>query len=165
MNNHHRPIATKVLIAVELCLALVTMFATWDLLRDPTGNTVGPLTSFLLVGTPFETYLVPALVLFLVGGAMPLGMALLGLFRVRWARWGHVAAGVVLVAWAISSAVASGLVSSNQVVFVAIGLVLCALAAVDFRAEKKEQALEDAEAAAEAAEDFSSAGGTRPAAP
>ena len=92
----HRPLATRVLIAVELCLACVTMFATWDLLRDPTGNSVGPLTSFLLVGTPFDSYLVPALVLFVIGGALPLGMALVGLLRARWARWGHVAVGVLL---------------------------------------------------------------------
>ncbi|MFO0593654.1 MAG: hypothetical protein U0228_00045 [Myxococcaceae bacterium] len=146
---HHRPLATKVLIAVELCLACVTMFATWDLLRDPTGNSVGPLTAYLLVGTPFDTYLVPAFVLFIVGGAVPLGMALIGLFRVRWARWGHVAAGALIAVWAISTSAIAGLLSSNQVVFVAVGLMMCGLAAVDFRAEKAEQAAEDAEAAAD----------------
>lgn len=148
----HRPIATRVLIAVELCLAFVTMYATWDLLRDPTGNSAGELASFLLVGTPFETYLVPALVLFVVGGVLPLGMAVLGLLRVRWARWGHVTVGALLGLGAIAQSLYTGLVSGNQVVFVTIGLLMGVLALIDFRAEKVEQLAEAAEAAREEAD-------------
>jgi hypothetical protein len=135
----HRPLATRVLIFVELCLAAITMAATWDLLRDPTGNSVGPLASFLLVGTPFETYLVPAFVLFLIGGALPLGVALLGLFRVRWARWGHVAVGALLAAWAVTQSLIAGLLSSNQLVFVGVGVLLAGLSVLDFRAERAEE--------------------------
>jgi hypothetical protein len=111
-----RPIATRVLIAVELFLALLTMALTWSLLRDPSGQSVEFPANVLLVGTPFDDALVPALVLFVVSGALSL--------------------------WAIGQSLITGLATLNQLAFAAIGFGLIALAIIDFVAEKKAARLE-----------------------
>lgn len=132
-----RPIATRVLIAVELLLALLTMSLTWSLLRDPTGNSVGFPANILLVGTPFDDYLLPAMVLFVVAGAAPLFVAVSSFMRLSWAPWGHIAVGVLFTGWSIGQLVLNGLVTNNQLVFVAVGLGLIGLAVFDFIAEAR----------------------------
>lgn len=137
-----RPIATRVLIAVELLLALLTMSLSWSLLRDPTGQSVEFPANVLLVGTPFNDYLVPALILFVVSGALPLGVAIGSFMRAPWAPWGHIAVGIAVTAWAIVQSALTGLATMNQVVFVALGFLLIALAIIDFLAEKKAARIE-----------------------
>lgn len=137
-----RPIATRVLIAVELFLALLTMSLTWSLLRDPSGQSVEFPANVLLVGTPFDDYLLPALILFIVSGALPLGVAIGSFMRAPWAPWGHIAVGVAVTVWAIGQSLITGLATLNQLAFVALGFVLIALAVIDFIAEKKAARLE-----------------------
>jgi hypothetical protein len=137
-----RPIATRALIAVELFLALLTMALTWSLLRDPSGQSVEFPANVLLVGTPFDDALVPALVLFVVSGALPLGVAIGSLMRAPWAPWGHLAVGGALSSWAIGQSLITGLATLNQLAFAAIGFGLIALAIIDFVAEKKAARLE-----------------------
>lgn len=132
-----RPFATRVMIAVEVMLGLLTMWLTWSLLRDPTGNSVEFPANVLLVGTPFESYLWPALVLFAIAGALPIGVAIGSLLRASWAPAGHVVVGLCVTGWAITQGLLAGLTTVNQLVFIFIGFALIGLALTDVMAERK----------------------------
>jgi hypothetical protein len=134
------------LMAFELFLAVAAMSLTWGLLRDPTGNSLDFPSNLLLVGTPFDDYLVPAMVAFVVCGAVPLFVAVGGLFRRPWAPLGHVLSGVLFLGWAGLQVVLTGFGSTNQVAFFAVGGVLTVLAVLDFIANRKLATESDADA-------------------
>jgi hypothetical protein len=125
-----RSIAERVLVGLELFLCAGAVYGGWSLLGDPTGNSLGMPANTLLVGTPFDDYLVPGLVLFTVNGAFPLLVAVATLMRMPMARYGHLAVGLLLTGWMAVQVMLIGLNATIQVVFFLLGLLILALGAM-----------------------------------
>lgn len=74
------------------------LFGGAALVIDPSGGLLG-LPLDMLVGSPFETYLMPGLILLIVLGAFPL-VVCYGLWqRKRWAWWGALLVSIALIIW------------------------------------------------------------------
>ena len=93
------PIA-RILIALEAFLAIGAAAGTWALIADRNGGDNVDMT--LLEGTPFDSYLIPGLALLVLNCLFPLAVMALAVTRKPLAGPGHVAAGVVLMAWILA---------------------------------------------------------------
>ncbi len=122
-----RSALSKVLIGLELFLAIGAFYGGWALLSDPTGNSLRMPAAVFLMGTPFDDYLIPGLILFIVNGAFPLLVVVATLMRMTWAKYGHVAVGGLLTGWMVVQVALIGLGTAIQVVFLLLGLVILAL--------------------------------------
>lgn len=125
-----RSFAERVLVGLELFLCAGAVYGGWSLLTDPSGNSLGMPANAFLVGTPFDDYLVPGLILFTVNGAFPLLVAVATLMRLPLARYGHLAVGVLLTGWMAVQVLLIGLTATIQVVFFLLGLLILALGTV-----------------------------------
>jgi hypothetical protein len=79
------------------------------------------------MGMSFDDYLVPGLVLFVVSGAFPLLVIVACAMNQPWAKWGHVAVGVVLTAWMAGQMVLVGADTVIQFLYLGLGVVILAL--------------------------------------
>lgn len=81
-----------------------------------------------LEGSPFHTYFIPSLILFVVVGGLSL-IALINLFRSKKsAITASVAAGLVLVLWIIAQVLVIGFVSALQPIMFSAGILVIFLA-------------------------------------
>lgn len=124
--------AERVLIALELFLALGAFAGGANMLAHPSGHANG-LTAALLVGTPFHSYVVPAITLIVLNGLFPIAVAILALRRRRIARMGHLAVPVVLACWLAGEVYVVGWVSWMQPAFFTYAVVLAALGGYVYR--------------------------------
>jgi hypothetical protein len=122
-----RSVLTKILYALEIFLALGAFYGGWSLLTDPTGNSLKMPAAMFLVGTPFDDYLIPGLVLFIVNGAFPVLVIVACLMDQPWAKWGHVAVGALLTGWMVVQMALIGATTTIQFVFLGLGIVILAL--------------------------------------
>jgi hypothetical protein len=119
---------TKVLVALEVFLAVGGLYGGFSLLNDPTGSALGmPLTA--LGGSLFDSYLVPGIVLFAVNGILPLVAVASEFAEMPWAKYGHVLVGMLLTGWMGVQVWVVGLTAFIQVVYLLLGIVILALAA------------------------------------
>lgn len=110
--SDRRPLASRILIAIHLLLGLGALFGGGALILDPTGDLIRmPLS--LLGPTPFHSFLIPGLILFIFLGIFPLVVAyglvtrppsrtagLLNLFPQRHWAWSYsLYTGFVLIGW------------------------------------------------------------------
>lgn len=84
--------------ALQVFIGLGAVAGGLGLVLDPSGASVGtPLA--LLAETPFTTFLIPGIVLFVVNGLGSLAGAIVSFTRQRYAGEGAIALGVFLIAW------------------------------------------------------------------
>ena len=74
------------------------LYGGWMLVSAPGGEKFG-WTAALLENTPFDTYLIPGLILFLINGCLPLTIAILLLLKNRNLGWLLFLQGCLLVGW------------------------------------------------------------------
>lgn len=122
-----RSVLTKLLYGLEVFLALGGFYGGWSLLTDPTGNSLKMPAAMFLVGTPFDDYLIPGLVLFIVNGAFPLLVIVACLMDQAWAKWGHVAVGALLITWMVVQMALVGATTVLQWVYLALGVAILGL--------------------------------------
>lgn len=93
-----RPLTVDALLTALVVLGVSALVGGAGLVYDPSGAAMG-LPGFLLLGSPFDDYLVPGLVLFGVLGLLPLavGYALHRRHPVAWP--GVLVVGVAVLAW------------------------------------------------------------------
>lgn len=96
-----RPLSVWALIGLLAVLGVRGVLGGGQFLLAPSGRLVG-LSTAALAGSPFRSFLLPGLILFVVLGFVPLAVAV-GLYRGR--RWGPAAAFAVAVALAVWVAV------------------------------------------------------------
>jgi hypothetical protein len=126
----------RLLIALELFLAVGAFYGALSLLNDPTGHSLQMPAERFLVGTPFGNYLAPAIILFGVNGVFPVVTVLATVMGFPWAKYGHVAVGALLTGWMVGQAVLVGFGAPIQFVYLALGLVILALGLVFWNQER-----------------------------
>lgn len=126
----------RALIGLEVFLAIGAFYGSVSFLNDPTGRGLGMPAETYLPGTPFGNYLVPAIILFAVNGMFPLVIVVATLMKMPWAKYGHIAVGVLLTGWMLGQALLIGITAPIQIVFLALGLVILALALVAWNQER-----------------------------
>lgn len=138
-----RPRALYVLVGLLAFQGVSALFGGFMLIADPTGAWLQmPLAQ--LEGTPFQDYLIPGLILFLVLGVYPLVVAqafwnkrpwplatrLAGLTGMHWAWLASVSVGVALVIWIVVQGLLIGFGHPLQVIYLLLGLALVGMTLV-----------------------------------
>lgn len=121
---------TVLLVVLELFLAAGALYGGTHLVMDPTGASLQMPADQFLGGTPFTTFLVPGLLLLVVNGLFPLAVVGATCLRARWATFGHLAVGAVLLGWMGVQIVLLGFGASIQALYLGLGGVIALLATV-----------------------------------
>jgi hypothetical protein len=138
-----RPVSLFVLSLVLVLEASAALFGGIPMLRDPFGAPLGMSTS-VLAGTPFDSFLVPGLLLTLVLGVYPLVAVLLLWWRPEWRamarleratgrHWAWsvgIGAGLAMMVWIAVQVLMLGATNLLQAVIAGLGLVVVLLAFV-----------------------------------
>ena len=94
MHRSFRIIATILLIFN----AISALFGGWSLMTDPSGETLDMPIRFL-EHSPFETFLVPGIILFVTNGLFSLLFAVMALLKFMNYSWLVIFQGFILVGW------------------------------------------------------------------
>jgi hypothetical protein len=100
MRVHGRPAILWVLLAALGQLSGRALFGGVALLMAPSGEIVG-LSSAPFDGTPFENFLVPGLILFVVFGLVPAVVCYALYARRRWGWTASVGVAVAMLVWVL----------------------------------------------------------------
>lgn len=107
---------------LQLFIGLGAIAAGYGFIMDPSGNNLSIPTE-LLKNAPFETYLIPGIVLFTVNGISTLAGAVLSLRRHRYSGMGGIILGSALTVWIIVQVYWIGLISWMQPFYFGLGLL------------------------------------------
>jgi hypothetical protein len=123
-------LAIKLTRGVSIVLLLVTggaaIFGGGSMLIDPSGNKLG-LSSNLLKSSPFDSYFIPGLVLFLTVGVSSITTAVLALLENAYSARLTVLQGAVLICWIVVQAFLLQMLDPIQVVVGVTGFTLFCL--------------------------------------
>jgi hypothetical protein len=112
---------------VELFVGVGAAFGGGALVAAPSGAFLGIPLEFL-EGTPFRSYRIPGIVLFLVVGGGNLGAGVLSLRNHRLAAVASLSAGVALSGWIVTQMILIGYRHPIQVFYLGCGLLTAILA-------------------------------------
>lgn len=105
--SKERPLALWALIATVGVLGVSGIAGGGQFILAPSGRLIG-VSPTLLAGSPFESYLVPGLILFNILGVFPL-VVVWGLYRsAGWAWPAAIVVGFTLVVWVLVEGVVIG---------------------------------------------------------
>jgi hypothetical protein len=121
------PLRRRLLVALEVFVAVGAAFGGSSMLRDPTGGLIG-FPAELLTRTPFPSYFVPGLVLLVVVGGSQAAAVVAALLRQPAARWLGGGAGAVLLGWILVQIALLGYVSWLQPLLFGLGAAEVAIA-------------------------------------
>ena len=112
-------------MTLEIVLGVGALGGGAALVLGPRGQII-PLPVAALQGSPFDTYLVPGLILFFVLGVGPLVAAWLSWRRQRWGPVLAIVVGVALLAWMIVELAIVGYTSSPplQAIYLSLGAAI-----------------------------------------
>lgn len=136
MNNRQRPIAAWILIILHFFIGIGGIISGAMLVVRPNGELM-EWTPELLAGTPFDSYLIPGLILVVCIGIFPIfvgyGMLKEPAWRgpdiinpsrkYHWAWAASWAVGVILLVWIVVEFIMVGYISILQPIVVAWGLI------------------------------------------
>lgn len=135
-----RPFTACLLIILMLFLGIAAIISGPMLFLSPDGAFMGMSTD-LLQGSPFTSYLLPGIILFLFVGVFPFivgigliktswkGLGFLNPFKqYHWAWTGSLAAGIILIIWVSAETIMLGYISFLQPVMGAWGVLQIILA-------------------------------------
>lgn len=86
--------------------------------------------------TPFVTWTLPGIALILANGVLPTAVAVAALRRAAWAPVGHLLVGAALTGWIVVQVLMIGYQSWMQPAYLALGLLILALALLNARATR-----------------------------
>lgn len=92
------PSLDRVIVGLELLLSVGALFGGAVLVAGPDGHLLG-MPQSLLASSPFTSFLIPGLLLFVALGLLPLVASVLTMFRSRAAPFVTFAAGAAVVGW------------------------------------------------------------------
>lgn len=125
--GYYRPRTVDALLAALVVFGVSGLLGGAGLVLDPSGEAMG-LSTLLLLGSPFEDYLLPGLALFVVLGIGPLVVAY-GLHRGHpWSWPGTLAVGVAVLIWFAVQADVIGWGYPLQWLYLALGVAILLLA-------------------------------------
>jgi hypothetical protein len=112
---------------LEIFLGIGALFGGSALILAPDGHLLGMPTT-LLAGSPFQSFLVPGIVLFTIVGLAPLLAAALTVRRHAFAPFAAVAIGLTLIGWvSVEMVVLAGLGSLAWALYLVLGSCLAAI--------------------------------------
>jgi hypothetical protein len=130
------PGIARLAVGLEIFLGLGALFGGGLLILAPDGRLLGMPVS-LLAGTPFPSFLVPGVCLFVFVGIAPLLAAAMTLRRQVIAPLAAVAVGLTLMGWMASEMVAlAGLGSLAWAFYLVLGTSIAALGLVWWRSSR-----------------------------
>jgi hypothetical protein len=126
----------RLVAVLETFLGLGAMAGGAALMVAPDGHLLG-MTTRLLAGSPFHSYLVPGIVLFTLIGVGPVLAAATTLWRLRIAPQAAVAVGVLLIGWiAVEMVVLAGPGSLAWAFYLVLGTSIAVLGAAWWRSSR-----------------------------
>lgn len=124
MNGHSR--VKRWLGILQGFIGIGAMFGGFGLIMDPSGVSLG-MTIAYLQGTPFQTFLIPGLVLFSVNGLGTLAASYFTFKNHRYASYLAMIFGAGLVLWIVIQVVLIGYQSLLQPLYFILGIMEFAL--------------------------------------
>ena len=133
---HRLPGIARLAVGLEIFLGLGALFGGGLLILAPDGRLLG-MPANLLTGTPFQSFLVPGICLFVFVGIAPLLAAAMTLRRQVIAPLAAVAVGLMLMGWIASEMVAlAGIGSIAWAFYLVLGTSIAAVGLVWWRSSR-----------------------------
>jgi hypothetical protein len=130
------PGIARAAVGMELFLSIGALFGGGALILGPDGHLLGIPTT-LLAGTPFASFLVPGLFLFIFVGIAPLLAAVLTARRHAIAPFAAVAVGLTLMGWiAVEMVVLAGLGSIVWAFYLVLGTSIASVGVAWWRSSR-----------------------------
>jgi hypothetical protein len=134
------PVIARLAVVLEIFLGIGALFGGSVLLLAPDGHLLG-MTTKTLAGSPFQSYLVPGILLFLFVGVAPLLAAAITVRRKAIAPFAAVAVGLTLIGWiSVEMVVLAGLGSLAWTLYLVLGTCIAAVGVVWWRSPRSEGA-------------------------
>lgn len=130
--------STKALVGLEGFLAFWAYAGGGAMIVNPESGLNFPRS--FLEGAPFDSFLIPGILLVISNGVLPTVVAVGALRRRAWARRGHYIVGSAVLAWIAGQVAVIGYVSWMQPFVLGIGLAILALAYISDRGSAPEPA-------------------------
>jgi hypothetical protein len=127
-------------VVLEIFLGIGALFGGGALLLGPDGHLLG-MTTKTLAGSPFGSYLVPGILLFVFVGVAPLLAAAMTVRRQAIAPLAAVAVGLTLIGWiSVEMVVLAGLGSLAWTLYLVLGTCIAAVGVAWWHSSRSEQA-------------------------
>ena len=112
-------------ILLLLFLGFGGIYGGWILISDPSGGKFD-WSLELLEGTPFRSFLIPGIILFMVNGLLPLAIAIMTISRAKYYEWLTIIQGCILIGWLTSEVLFSKelFVPGIHILWYGVGLLL-----------------------------------------
>jgi hypothetical protein len=135
--SNRRPVTVYILVILLFFQAVSALYGSFSLVTDPSGHGLGMSVSHL-DGTPFDTYLVPGLVLGILLGLLPLFLiypllarpkwdwaAFLNIYKDQYWAWSYsIYTGIMLIIWIYVQIMYIGYGAELQLGYGALGLII-----------------------------------------
>jgi hypothetical protein len=133
------PGIARLAVVLEIFLGIGALFGGGALLLAPDGHLLG-MTTKTLAGSPFQSYQVPGILLFLFVGIAPLLAAAITIRRQSIAPFAAVAVGLTLIVWiSVEMVVLAGLGSLAWTFYLVLGTCIAAVGVVWWRSSRSEE--------------------------
>jgi hypothetical protein len=130
------PGVARLAVGLELFLSIGALFGGGSLILAPDGHLLG-IPHTLLAGTPFSSFLVPGLCLFLFVGIAPLLAAAITIRRRSIAPHAAVAVGLTLIGWIfVEMVVLAGVGSIAWALYLVLGTSIASVGVVWWRSSR-----------------------------
>jgi hypothetical protein len=134
------PGIARLAVVLEIFLGIGALFGGGVFILAPDGHLLG-MTTQTLAGSPFRSYLVPGILLFLFVGVAPLLAAAITVRRQAIAPFAAVAVGLTLIGWiAVEMVVLAGLGSLAWTFYLLLGSCIAAVGVVWWRSPRSDEA-------------------------
>ena len=134
------PAIARLAVVLEIFLGIGALFGGGVFLLAPDGHLLG-MTTRTLAGSPFRSYLVPGIILFVFVGVAPLLAAAITVRRLAMAPLAAVAVGLTLIGWiSVEMVVLAGLGSLAWTLYLVLGTCIAAVGVVWWRSQRSEKA-------------------------
>lgn len=134
------PGIARLAVGLEIFLGIGALFGGGVFLLAPDGHLLG-MTTKTLAGSPFQSYLVPGMILFVFVGIAPLLVAAITLRRLAIAPLAALAVGLTLIGWiSVEMVVLAGLGSLAWTFYLVLGTCIAAVGVVWWRSSGSDEA-------------------------
>jgi hypothetical protein len=132
------PGIARLAVVLEVFLGIGALFGGGQFILAPDGHLLG-MTTRMMAGTPFRSYLVPGIILFACVGVAPLLAAAITIRRHAMAPLAAVAVGLTLIGWiSVEMVVLAGVSSLFWAFYLVLGTCIAAAGVAWWRSSPSE---------------------------
>jgi hypothetical protein len=133
------PGIARLAVVLEIFLGIGALFGGGQFILAPDGHLLG-MTTGMMAGTPFRSYLVPGIILFAFVGVAPLLAAAITIRRQAMAPLAAVAVGLTLIGWiSVEMVVLAGVGSLFWAFYLMLGTCIAAVGVAWSRSSPSEE--------------------------